>query len=50
MGRWYKIVTGDTLWAIAKTFKTTPEAIQNANPDKIPNINDIKAGDTIYIP
>jgi LysM repeat protein len=50
MGHNYTIKTGDTLGAIARRFNTTPEAIQAANPGKIKNINNIRAGDTIYIP
>lgn len=46
----YKIKKGDTLSKIAKTFGTTVKAIQEANPNKIKNVNKIYAGDIIKIP
>ena len=46
----YTIKKGDTLSKIAKKFGTTIKAIQEANPDKIKNVNKIYAGDKIKIP
>ena len=31
----YKVKTGDTLWAIARRFRTTIEDIMDINPDII---------------
>lgn len=46
----YKIKSGDTLGKIAKKYGTTVNAIKEANPDKIKNVNKIYAGDVIKIP
>lgn len=46
----YKIKKGDTLSKIAKAYGVSVQAIKEANPDKIKNVNKIYAGDVIRIP
>ncbi|RMG91686.1 MAG: LysM domain-containing protein, partial [Chloroflexi bacterium] len=44
----HTIQPGETLYAIARRYNTTIEAIKQAN--NIQNTNDIKAGDQLIIP
>jgi LysM repeat protein len=44
------VQSGDTLDEIAAANNTTAEAIKNANPDIIKDVNKINAGDTLKIP
>ena len=46
----YKIQKGDTLTAIALKYRTTVNAIKNANLSLITNVNNIKVGWVINIP
>ena len=46
---WYRIKSGDTLGAIAKTFGTTVAQLQANNPKTITNPAMIFAGDAIVI-
>lgn len=46
---WYRIKTGDSLGAIAKTFGTTVAQLQANNPKTITNPSLIFAGDAIII-
>lgn len=46
---WYRVKTGDTLGAIAARYGTTVQQIQKNNPKTITNINDIYAGDCLFI-
>ena len=46
----YTVKKGDTLSGIAAKYKTTVNAIQKANPDKIKNVNVIQVGWVLKIP
>jgi len=46
---YYRIAPNDYLGNIAQLFGTTPYAIQRLNPDKIKNIDVIRAGDVIRV-
>ena len=46
---YYRIAPNDYLGNIAAMFGTSPYAIQQLNPDKIKNIDVIRAGDVIRV-
>lgn len=43
-GLQHTVVTGDTLWALAKKYNTTIEAIAAKNPNLIKDVNHIEVG------